>query len=109
MEVTKKTNNLTKLDLVNATNSIALSKAEEVIHVVKAFTATDVSFETGEIQPVAFLVDSTGKVYSTISGTAIRTIDQLIGLIDDEEREYKVTVDLGVSSKGREFVRLVVA
>lgn len=100
--------NFNKIDEFNARGcSTALQDVTEPISVIGYAVGTDTNIDTGEIQSVAFLKDVEGRIYSTISKTAIETIADL-GEMPSLDHPLTIEVVLRSSKKrsGAVFITL---
>lgn len=99
--------NFTAKDVFNIRAAQKLDSAKgKVLKVVGCATGNDVSGETGELVNTGYLKTEEG-MYSTISKTAIDSIDALIDCFADNGGEpIEIKVGTGRSNAGREFIVL---
>lgn len=106
------TANFSKKDAFNITAADTLNTQNgKTINVIGAAIGLDVSHDTGEEVVTGYLKDSSGKIYSTISKTAIDSIAELCDIISDGELDdvaenLAVRVEIKKSKGGRDFIVL---
>lgn len=106
--------NFTKKDEVNAVSATPLQQAkDEQITLLGAAITEREDKDTGENIRVGLLSTKEHGTMSTISGTALKSLDIIIDYMSDfapEEPEVKdgipVHVKVGKSNAGREFITL---
>ena len=108
MREIRKSNNFSAKDNFNIIGAETLDSIKgTIINVVGCAYGTDISTETGEVVETGYLKDSNGKIYSTISPTALQSISVLA------EMEIGSGVEIAVESRkskaGREFIVLLMA
>lgn len=107
-EVVKATQNLSKIDLINAETSIAfktLKGKSEAIKIKSCAIVRDVDRETGELRNFSYIFAEDGTVYGGNSESIERSSEQLIDLLDDGE-SVGFTVRANTTNAGREFLSL---
>ena len=106
--------NFTKKDEINSMSSTPLQKlAGETVHVTGAAITERPDETTGEAKKVGILVTQEFGTLSTISGTAIKSLDMIIDYMTDltgdpETADEKVLVNIksAKSNSGRDFITL---
>lgn len=63
---------------------------------------------TGEVKQVGVLVTTDGDYFTTISATAIRAIDELIEIIDEEGGPVSISCKMKQSKSGRDFIAVTI-
>lgn len=108
MREIKKANNFTAKDNFNIIGATTLDSAKDtIINVIGCAYGKDISTETGEIVETGYLKDSNGKIYSTISPTALQSIVVLADM--DIANGVEIAVESRKSKGGREFIVLLMA
>lgn len=108
MREIKKANNFTAKDNFNIVGAETLESVKgNIINVTGCAFGTDVSTETGEVVETGYLKDSNGKIYSTISPTALQSITVLVDMELGDGIE--IAVESRKSKGGREFIVLLMA
>lgn len=97
---------MTKKELFNARNTGRQIEAGLTINLVDVDTFSDTDKNGNPIE-VAALKDQDGTIYTTISATVIRTIDDLKDLLADDGVVVCVVKE-GVSNNGRTFFQIAV-
>lgn len=101
-----KTKNVTAKDLFNVGGSIALLTVKDPITVTGAAIGDGSPDKDGVTHTVGYLFTK-DACYCTISATAIRSIEDLITLMDAEDiKEVVIVVNTRLSNSGREFITL---
>ena len=101
-----KTKNVTTRDLFNVGGSIALQTVKTPITVTGAAIGEGSPDKEGVTHTVGYLFTKEG-CYCTISSTAIRSIEDLIDIMDAEDmKEVVIAVNSRLSNSGREFITL---
>lgn len=104
--------NFTKKDEINSMSSTPLQKVTgNTVHVLGAAITERPDEATGEDKKVGLLVTEEFGTLSTISGTAIKSLDMIIDYMTDlegEESDEKVIVNIksAKSNSGRDFITL---
>ncbi len=106
--------NFTKKDEINSMSSTPLQKVTgETVHVLGAALTERPDEQTGEAKKVGILVTEEFGTLSTISGTAIKSLDMIIDYMTDltgdpETADEKVLVNIksAKSNSGRDFITL---
>ena len=104
--------NFTKKDEVNSVSATPLQQAkDENITVLGAAITERNDTETGEIIKVGLLSTKEHGMMSTISGTALKSLDIIVDYMADFEADeikegISVHVKVGKSNAGREFITL---
>ena len=97
---------MTKKELFNARNTGRQLEAGLTINLVDVDTFSDFD-KNGNAIEVAALKDQDGTIYTTISATVIRTVDDLKDLLTEED-VIVCEVKEGVSNNGRTFFQIAV-
>lgn len=111
MKMTAQTRNFTKKDVFNAASGAAVSlqeKVGEVINVRAAALGTDHSTDAEGDVATGYLVTSDGEMISCISPTALKTIDSVINM-DNEEEILPIDIKVALrdnKGKSRKFITL---
>lgn len=106
-----KSYNFTKKDEINSISATPLQKVKgQVLRVTGAAITLRPDEETGEEKKVGLIATDQGT-FSSISGTAIKGLDDIIDYMSDlQEGEEPVSVDIRInaakSNAGREFITL---
>jgi len=106
--------NFTKKDEINSMSSTPLQKvAGNTVHVLGAAITERPDETTGEAKKVGLLVTEEFGTLSTISGTAIKSLDMIIDYMTDLQGDLstadeKVIVNIksSKSNSGRDFLTL---
>ena len=106
--------NFTKKDEINSMSSTPLQKVTgNTVHVLGAAITERPDEATGEDKKVGILVTEEYGTLSTISGTAIKSLDMIIDYMTDlegdpETADEKVLVNIksSNSNSGRDFITL---
>ena len=101
--------NFSKKDMFNITGADTLNTMNgKTIKVEGCAIGLDVSHDTGEEVVTGYLKDESGRIYSTISKTAIDSISELCDIIDDGDfgDDLSVVVEIKKSKGGRDFIVL---
>ena len=106
--------NFTKKDEINSMSSTPLQKVKgETVHVLGAAITERPDEATGEDKKVGILVTEEFGTLSTISGTAIRSLDMIIDYINDLQADEEtkdepvlVSIKAAKANSGREFITL---
>ena len=106
--------NFTKKDEINSMSSTPLQKVTgNTVHVLGAAITERPDESTGEAKKVGLLVTEEFGTLSTISGTAIKSLDMIIDYMHDltsdpETADEKVMVNIksSKSNSGRDFITL---
>lgn len=95
--------NLTKVDILNSRNGVALKDATTPID-VKGLGVVKVE-EEGEEREVGIITSQDGRCYTTISANAIEMITDCCEIIDSGEK-LRFNVEVRQSKGGRDFIAL---
>ena len=106
--------NFTKKDEINSMSSTPLQKVTgNTVHVLGAAITERPDESTGEAKKVGLIVTEEFGTLSTISGTAIKSLDMIIDYMidltnDPETADEKVMVNIksSKSNSGRDFITL---
>lgn len=98
---------MTKKELFNARNTGRQIEAGLKISLVDVDTFSDTD-KNGNSIDVAALKDQDGTIYTTISATVIRAVDDLKELLEESDEVIECEVKEGVSNNGRAFFQIVV-
>ena len=107
MEIIKKSNNVTKIDVINASGSLPFKDlVEKTAEIRGAAIINDVN-KDGELESFAYMFAVDGTVYAGNSSTMRDSIDALIDLFEDEpDATFNVTTEARTASSGRTFYTL---
>lgn len=105
-----KSYNFTKKDEINSSSSTPVQnvKGEKVTLVGAAITSRP-DLETGEEKEVGLLSTTEYGVLSTISPSAIKSLNLIIDYLEEtKEADVKININVGKSKGGREFITLTI-
>ena len=104
----EKSINFSSKDNFNIVGAATLESVKgSVIDVIGCAIGCDVSHETGEEISTGYLKDIDGNIYSTVSNTAMQSIDALIDIITSEpDKSVEIQVNSQKSKSGRDFIVL---
>ena len=106
--------NFTKKDEINSMSSTPLQKVTgETVKVLGAALTERPDEQTGEAKKVGILVTEEFGTLSTISGTAIKSLDMIIDYMSDlqsdestKDEPVHVNIKSAKSNSGRDFITL---
>lgn len=101
--------NFTKKDEINSVSSTPVQKFKNETVTVTGCAITERPDEqTGEAKKVGILVTKEFGTLSTISTTALKSLDMIIDYMSDleEGEECKIFIKSATSNSGREFLTL---
>lgn len=100
--------NITAKDLFNITGGSTLDKLNgQTLNITGVAIGKDVSVDTGELIPIGIMKLEDGKIVTTVSDVAIKSLDNLVDYMTDENLEMvSVTVSKKESNSGRQFIVL---
>lgn len=104
--------NFTKKDEINSMSSTPLQKVTgNTVHVLGAAITERPDESTGEDKKVGLLVTEEFGTLSTISGTAIKSLDMIIDYMtdlegDNSDEQVHVNIKSSKSNSGRDFITL---
>ena len=104
--------NFTKKDEINSMSSTPLQKVTgNTVHVLGAALTERPDEQTGEDKKVGLLVTEEFGTLSTISGTAIKSLDMIIDYMtdiegDQSDEQIHVNIKSAKSNSGRDFITL---
>ena len=108
-DILKQSKNFTKRDSINSRNGEALSllNDNQTIVVGASCIMNTIDESTGEITPCGVIVSDEKHYYTTISGTIIDVLPDLIDILDEEEA-VEVRINKRKSKAGRDFLTLTI-
>lgn len=104
--IIRATKNFTKMHMINSKNGIALKDMDGETIKVNSLAILEKVEENGEIKKVGVLCGE--DVYTTISNSAIETIEDLIDIAEtsEETETYSIKVSVRKAKSGRDFLAL---
>lgn len=94
-----------KLSVVSATP--LQEKRGETIYIIAVAMYEETNTATGEVKNSCMIVDSSGKMYGSISNTIMQTVSDMIEVLDDGHK-ITATVSERTSKGGRDYIVLEV-
>lgn len=100
--------NFSKKDVINAYTTKALQDLKgQVIKVTGIALTEGLDNDTNEKRDVALFKTVEGDILSSISGTVIRMVPDVMDYAEEEDLEVvEIKVESGVSKEGNEFIIL---
>lgn len=104
----KRTWNFSKKDVINAYTTKALQELKgQVIKVTGIALTEGLDNDTQEKRDVALFKTAEGDILSSISGTVIKMVPQVLDYVEEDDLdEVEIKVESGVSKEGNEFIIL---